>query len=122
MYMYHRLHCISILRTSSFSPLIQQAKSWGSGGKGRGEREEELWQNQIVQSTLLSAYMYLVDLVHDSEGAGGDALQSHQVEHGGYTPLSPTLPLGIEGLKLLRVTKLDQNLHRVLAEVILLWH
>lgn len=62
---------------------------------------------------------YLVDFIHDSEGTGSDSLESHEVQHGGHTPLTPTLSLGIQRLELLRVPELDWYLHRVVTKVLL---
>ena len=68
---------------------------------------------------VTTTHPHLVDLIHHSEGAGGDALQSHQVEHGRHAPLSSALPVSVEGLQLLRVTKLDGYLHGITAKVLL---
>ena len=47
-------------------------------------------------------------------------LQGHEVEHGGHTPLPSALPLRVEGVQGLAVSKLHLNQYSVFAVVTLI--
>jgi hypothetical protein len=67
--------------------------------------------NYMYGTGATTTHPHLIDIIHHSEGAGRDALQSHQVEHGRDTPLSSTLSVSVEGLQLLRLMTLDRYLY-----------
>ena len=60
----------------------------------------------------------LVDLIHHTEGAAGDVLQSHEVHHGGHTPLTTALTVSVQHMEIVLIPKLNPYLHTILAEVL----
>lgn len=69
----------------------------------------------------VSVCVHLVDLVHHSEGAAVELLQSHEVQHGGHAALSSALMVRRQLMQLRATAKLHSDTDAILI-ILLLKH
>lgn len=72
-----------------------------------------------VNKSIIKNKVYLVDLIHHSEGAAVQLLQGHQIKHGGDAALSSALMVRRELVKLRAAVELHTNANPVLVVFLL---